>query len=631
MKPATDSTVEFPIQEIDISGKGFEQYKIDSPDESSRKILGNLSKINIFVGPNNSGKSRFMREIAKTEKLRFKSAYHEFKNHENLRVPFQQDVRDIFMNNYIADMAGFPRKSDEIPNLSYIVEGDPIPTNFRECVEALRELQQQHKPQFRAAGPVGYPQPQPKPAILVTRLIERALVADRDLRSNVHNLPERLAFRKLYFPTLRGLRVLDAQNTDFYATKTKSDYFYAASPIQIFSGLGMYNEVRQHLLGSHEKRAAIARFEKFLAQNFYDKQPVTIIPREDKGILYIKIGKEAERPIHELGDGVQSIIALTFPLFLLSQSGAPVPLVFFEEPELYMHPGMQRLFLQTLCSFRGFQFFLTTHSNHLLDITLDIENVSLFSFSKQLENSEGEETTASFKIENLMHGNCHFLELLGVRNSSVFLSNCTVWVEGVTDRRYLRRYLELYMKSNPNIKPFLEDLHFSFVEYGGANITHWSFLDVDGDSIKVERLCGKLFLVADGDNATDGAKEARYRELAQKLKERFYRLPCKEIENLLSPEILKKVVSQYEDGSPEFNPFDQEAYRREGLGDFIETKMLKGPKKRRGSYREESGTVRGKVEFCEIALKHIGSFSDLSADAQAIATMIYEFIRSQNP
>jgi hypothetical protein len=242
-----------------------------------------------------------------------------------------------------------------------------------------------------------------------------------------------------------------------------------------------------------------------------------------------------------------------------------------------------------------------------------------------------EESTASFQIENLTHGNSRCLELLGVRNSSVFLANCTVWVEGVTDRRYLRRYLDLYMQSDANLKRYAEDLHFSFVEYGGSNITHWSFLEADGDSINVDRLCGKLFLIVDSDNATEGAKADRYAEVREKLKDRFYCLPSKEIENLLSPEILRKIVSRFEGGSPEFQEFDQESYRREGLGAFIEVKMLKGSRKRKGSYKDESGTIMGKVDFCENALANIKSFSDLSPDAKEIAERMYSFIKSQNP
>ena len=89
---------------------------------------------------------------------------------------------------------------------------------------------------------------------------------------------------------------------------------------------------------------------------------------------------------------------------------------------------------------------------------------------------------------------------LGVQNSSVFLSNCTIWVEGITDRHYVKHFLDLHKKENkddPDICDFNEDYHYSFVEYGGNNITHWSFLDKEETPINVEKLCGRLFLLAD--------------------------------------------------------------------------------------------------------------------------------------
>jgi AAA15 family ATPase/GTPase len=42
--------------------ESFKNYKVDND------ILDNLSKINIFVGENNSGKSRFLRNLQSIEK-----------------------------------------------------------------------------------------------------------------------------------------------------------------------------------------------------------------------------------------------------------------------------------------------------------------------------------------------------------------------------------------------------------------------------------------------------------------------------------------------------------------------------------------------------------------------------------
>jgi hypothetical protein len=118
------------------------------------------------------------------------------------------------------------------------------------------------------------------------------------------------------------------------------------------------------------------------------------------------------------------------------------------------------------------------------------------------------------------------------------------------------------------------DTHYSFVEYSGANIVHWSFLD-KCSGIDVDRLCGKLFLVSDRDK-----------------------------------------VGTYKD---------------ELLGNYIETVLLKGKKKRRGKYADASGTITQKYHFWEMAIAEITSFSDLSGEIKAVVKKMSDFIEKNNP
>jgi predicted ATP-dependent endonuclease of OLD family len=319
---------------------------------------------------------------------------------------------------------------------------------------------------------------------------------------------------------------------------------------------------------------------------------------------------------------------LTFPLFKNKEEEL---LVFIEEPEMFMHPGLQRIFLNTLFFFEKHQFFFTTHSNHFLDLTLDYKNISIYAFNKKFD--DGSSTSPTFEIYNASNASNRPLELLGVRNSSVLLTNCTIWVEGITDRKYLQHYLEMYQEELPSngkkIKQLQEDTHYSFVEYGGANITHWSFLDADS-SINVDRLCGKLFLITDKDRADDLSKQGRHEKLKTKLDDRYYCLQVREIENLLTPEVLKKTIVEYEKPETSIDAFNQDDYKDEPLGNYIEKTLLKGAKKRLGRYATDSGTISQKIDFCEKAISHIKTFNDISGEAQALTKNIYEFIMKNN-
>ena len=90
----------------------------------------------------------------------------------------------------------------------------------------------------------------------------------------------------------------------------------------------------------------------------------------------------------------------------------------------------------------------------------------------------------------------------------------------------------------------LEDKHYSFVEYAGSNITHWSFLDEEEKPINVDRLCAKSMLIADGDDAK-GKKAVRHSQLGELLGDRFIKLECRELENLVTPEILNQIIAEY--------------------------------------------------------------------------------------
>lgn len=142
-------------------------------------------------------------------------------------------------------------------------------------------------------------------------------------------------------------------------------------------------------------------------------------------------------------------------------------------------------------------------------------------------------------------------------------------------------------------------------------------------------LCGRLFLVTDSDNAT-GAKKDRHDKLKEKLKERYCCLEVTEVENLLTPEVVKQVVQTYEATPPTFPAFSQQDYKDKKLGAFIETVVLGRAKTRSGSYMEKSGTVTNKPEFCDRALGHIKSFGELSAEAQLLTKKLYEFIAQHN-
>lgn len=583
--------------------------------------LAGFSKINILIGANNSGKSRFLRTFFSYHDIRYKSSLFNLNAYNELIKSFKEALTEFFEIGKLSDedTKHFLQDLKEIEylDLSLNLE-DKIKSYFSQIVNYRNNI----------ISVVGY-----NHEVLSAQLI----IIGNTYIEKFDSLYKRHDFKlkNIYIPTLRGLRNISGtqKQEDIYLNCTIRDYFSNKGldgdiKDKIYTGLSLYEDTKKLLLGTKEDREKVKRFENFLKTSFFNNEEINIIPRIGQDVVYFRIGAHEEHPIYELGDGIQSLIILTYPLFF--RQGEKINF-FIEEPEQYLHPGFQRIFVETLLHFKDYQYFITTHSNHLLDLTLDKENISVYTFKKGYT----ETNNPIFTIENVENKNSNILESIGVRNSSVFLSNCTIWVEGITDRIYIRKYLEAY-QSAQKIK-YKEDLHYSFVEYGGNNITHWSFLE-DTDSnhpnIEVERLCGKLFLISDKDGVDfelkPNAKSLRQKQLAAKLGDRYYCLKSREIENSLSSNVLKQTILEFERQNKEVSfksTFSNDnVYQDKKIGTFIDTHTINAKKK----YEDESGTIKDKLNFAKTAIKFIHKEEDLTVDAKELVTRIYQFIEKHN-
>lgn len=386
------------------------------------------------------------------------------------------------------------------------------------------------------------------------------------------------------------------------------------------------------MLGEEKGRKIIEEFQKFLQENFfsnYDK--VQLIPNEEKKVLYVKIGND-ERAIYDWGDGTQQLIVILYSLY--KHKDEIGKLFFIEEPEMYLHPGILRKFIEVINSdvFKNHQYFITTHSNIVLDTSADTNiKMSIFKFKKV--NNINDNDGKPFLVEQCNNGDVSLLNELGVRNSSVFLSNCSIWVEGITDRLYLKHYLELYYKKNPKEKVYRENIDYTFIEYGGGNVVHFNFDEKidDSNSINAKYINNKIFLIADNDNTKPRTKKAsrkeKYKDL---LGNNFYELSAIEIENLITYETLKQIlINQNENKKEKICEVlsNKKQFSNKKLGKFIDGLFSEGEIKK---YAAESGTIKNKLEFCKEAISVMNDYDKLSKEAKTLTEKIYEFISNNN-
>jgi len=604
--------------------------------------LDGLNRINIFIGQNNSGKSRMLRKLYAQEDYRyFEDRYLEEAIQEIDRSFVI--IRELLnVNNYIPEdgfESQFRLLREPYNTLTFVSEGydiDPIDKlkSFADYLCGLSRL-----PVFPKLN-INSKAQSPEEILSKVKEIGNKIKLTLDKakpRKYSHG-----RYNRIYIPILRGLRSIPSNSTnDSYVERIYEDHFklltpqYSQTKQNIRTGLDIYEKVKDLLLGTREERERVKRFENFISEKFYNGREISLIPNNRKKVLCIGIGKDKEVELFNLGDGVQALITILYPIFFATtERGA---MIFIEEPENSLHPGYQRMFIEALMDkqFSHCQFFLTTHSNHFLDISLDTDCISVFTFHKKDRDYEH----PRFEIEVTGKTDMKVLDLIGARNSSVFLSNCTIWVEGITDRLYIRKYLELYQEKlqsdNVKKKPtpiYLEDIHYAFVEYSGGNIAHWQFEDkVEKEEIKATRICNRIFLVADKDSTDkqqSGRKALRIANLKEVLKENFHVLPCREIENSLHLRIIEKTVAMIEGKSVaeiKKSEISEVEFCDAKIGELIQSRFHVTKK-----YAAESGTIENKVKFSKIAISFMETYDDLSDSAKKLVREIYEFIKNSN-
>ncbi|MDB5341496.1 MAG: family endonuclease [Planctomycetaceae bacterium] len=191
-------------------------------------------------------------------------------------------------------------------------------------------------------------------------------------------------------------------------------------------------------------------------------------------------------PLEVLGSGIHQLILLAVEVTLHHNE-----IVCLEEPEVFLHPILQRKLIEYLNTTSN-QYFISTHSAQFLDVP----DVAVF----HLETTK--DGTKVTKAETSSHRFAVCRDL-GYRASDIVQANCVIWVEGPSELIYLRKWIG---EIDDTLR---EGIEYSVMFYGGS-LSSWLTGD---DPEEAEELISLVAINRHSAFLMDSDKEAESSEL----------------------------------------------------------------------------------------------------------------------
>lgn len=325
------------------------------------------------------------------------------------------------------------------------------------------------------------------------------------------------------------------------------------------NGLGACNLVRKFLnYGEYDEKVIEEKLINALNQIIYPDSQFSGIRvqqvKDENNLLweiFLQEGKQ-RYALSKMGSGLKTILLTLINLLVIPEIKdyrSRKIIYAFEELENNLHPALQRRLFDYLYKYsveNGIKMFLTTHSHVAINAYCNKENAQIYHVIKKNGIS------SLHKIEDYI-AKTSLLDDLDVRASDLLQANGIIWVEGPSDRVYIKKWLEIF--GGGELK---EGRDYQIVYYGGRLLTHYSADDRQKELLNVLITNRNAAIIIDSDKRS---KHSHISDTKKRVKEEFekYQFFCwitqgKEIENYIPytaierayDKILGKQCGQYE-------------------------------------------------------------------------------------
>lgn len=486
--------------------------------------LSDLGKVNVIIGKNNSGKSNIISFLYRLPRLLATPVHHD------LPATNDQSKKEF---DALYDL----NRTDNVQQIKFQIQAKPDSSYSGNLYQALSNILPdipQKFPQWNGTFWLPYVVTKLERGVaeIDKELLKRTLRAaysdpETDVITARHcnyrgGAPEKRIEDIAGKLDLRGHFSLKVQVIPAYRKVTADETSWELSGAGLVRKL---NQLEHPKIGYEQDRERFELINTFVRDILGERSARLEIPYTLDQIYVEMDGKRL--PLDNLGTGVHQVIILAAAVTLFEKT-----LVCIEEPEIYLHPDLQKKFMNYIAQKTDNQYLVTTHSNAVFDCG------DLNIYHCRMEQEKSRFTLVSSTLDKWT-----ILDELGCRASDIIQTNCIVWVEGPSDRIYINKWIR---EVAPELR---EGLNYSIMFYGGRLLSHLTADEQEvSEFIKLGRLNRNTAIVMDSDKLARqtslNATKKRVREEIQKNRGFCWVTAGREIENYVHKEVMHKVIRQ---------------------------------------------------------------------------------------